>query len=263
LAVDPPHHQVTGGRQLRRFASPSAIENEKTIMDDELTIHQGQPVRRAGMPLERARAAVILLHGRGASAADLLPLVDALDAPEVGYLAPEASGGTWYPNSFLAPLHTNEPNLSSALLVVADLLADLEDHGIPAGRVMLLGFSQGACLSSEFVARRPRRYGGLVALSGGLIGSSDRSEVTPPDDKSFDYTGSLDGTPVLLGCSDIDPHIPVERVRRSAKVLQALGGDVTVRIYPGMGHTINTDELRIARDMLRHLCSDQDRVTDA
>ncbi|HLA63305.1 MAG TPA: alpha/beta fold hydrolase, partial [Rhodothermales bacterium] len=203
--------------------------------EEALGPHQGGRVVEGGAPLGRARAAMILVHGRGASAESILDLADLFAQPDVAYLAPQAAGHTWYPFSFLAPLERNEPGLSSGLRAVGDVLARVEAAGLPAEKTVVLGFSQGACLALEFAARHPRRYGGVVALSGGLIGTGGQAGA-PPDDKRFDYEGSLDGTPVFLGCSDVDPHIPLARVRRSAEVLTALGGDVTERIYPGMGH---------------------------
>ena len=203
--------------------------------------HQGLPVLTAGEPLASARAAMIMVHGRGAMAADILLLAEELPQPSFAYLAPEAAGDTWYPNSFLAPIASNEPALSSALAVIASLLEQASRAGIPAERTVIVGFSQGACLSLEFVARHARRYGGMIALSGGLIG---------PDGTPRDYPGSLAGTPVFLGCSDIDPHIPKERVLHSAEVLQALGGQVTTKLYPRMGHTINRDEILVARSII-------------
>src|SRR6266513_28132 len=165
--------------------------------------HQGQPIQSAGMPLLEARSAMVLLHGRGASAEDILTLVDQLDQGGFAYLAPQAAGSSWYPQSFRAPLEQNEPWLSSALAAVGDVVETIETAGIPRDRTILLGFSQGACLTLEFAARNARRYGGLIGLSGGLIG---------PDDTPRDYPSSLAGTPVFLGCSDIDPHIPRKRV---------------------------------------------------
>jgi phospholipase/carboxylesterase len=208
--------------------------------------HQGLPVRTAGEPLASARAAMILVHGRGATAEDILLLAEELAQPGFAYLAPEAANNTWYPNSFLAPLASNEPGLSSGLAVIASLLEQANRAGIPAERTVIAGFSQGACLSLEFVARHARRYGGVIGLSGGLIG---------PDGTPRDYAGSLEGTPVFLGCSDIDPHIPKERVLYSAEVLQALGGQVTAKLYPRMGHTINRDELLIARSIVTGLAT--------
>ena len=206
--------------------------------------HQGQPVLTAGEPLEQAQAAMILVHGRGATAESILTLAQEVDRPGFAYLAPQAVGNTWYPYSFLAPLADNEPYLASALAMLADLFEHLATAGFPAGKVLLLGFSQGACLASEFIARNARRYGGVAGLSGGLIG---------PDGTPRDYAGSLDGTPIFLGCSDIDFHIPKERVQHSTEVLRRLGGEVTERLYPGMGHTVNEDELEFVRGMMARL----------
>jgi predicted esterase len=196
--------------------------------------HQGQRVAAAGTPLAQAKGAVVMVHGRGASAESILTLAPALDRPDFAYLAPSAAGGTWYPNGFMAPIPSNEPGISSGMQAIADLLAQVEAAGIPAERTVLLGFSQGACLSLEFAARNARRYGGVATLSGGLIG---------PEGTPRDYAGSLDGTPVFLGCSDVDFHIPAARVEQSAQVIANLGGDVTMRLYPGMGHTVNEDEI--------------------
>jgi predicted esterase len=184
---------------------------------------------------------MIMVHGRGATAPDILTLTQDLDQPAFAYLAPQAKGNAWYPYPFLAPIHTNEPWLSSALSVLGALLARVEEAGIPPERTMLLGFSQGACLTLEFVARHARRYGGVAGLSGGLIG---------PDGTPRDYPGSLDGTPIFLGCSDVDPHIPKGRVLESERVLAGLGGEVTARLYPNMGHSINMDEIEFMRGMM-------------
>jgi phospholipase/carboxylesterase len=204
--------------------------------------HQGQPVLFAGEPLQTARAAMIMIHGRGASAEDILELAYEFPAPGLAYLAPQAAGHQWYPYSFMAPIASNEPGLSSGLAVITSLLAQLAEGGIPAERTILLGFSQGACLSLEFAARNARRYGGIVGLSGGLIG---------PFGTDRNYPGSLADTPVFLGCSDIDPHIPKARVELSAQVMQQLGGNVTMRLYPNMGHTVNRDEVRFVRDLVK------------
>lgn len=206
--------------------------------------HNGQPVMAAGVPLGEAQAAMICVHGRGASAEDILGLAAALRATGCAFLAPQAAGNTWYPNRFIAPLASNEPWLSSALGAVGEIVNYVAAQGIPAERTVLLGFSQGACLALEFGARNARRYGGLVGLSGGLIG---------PDGTPRDYPGSLEGTPVFLGCSDVDFHVPKERVEETARVLGALGGAVEMRLYPGMGHEVNMDEIGHVRRLLAEL----------
>ena len=203
--------------------------------------HQGLPLAAAGKPLAEARGAVILIHGRGASAESILELAAYLPQPDLAWLAPQAAASTWYPYSFLGPLEKKEPYLSSALARVAEVVALAETAGLPPERIFLGGFSQGACLASEFVARNARRYGGLIAFSGGLIG---------PDGTPRDYAGSLSGMPVFIGCSDVDPHIPVGRVRETAAVLARLGATVDSRIYPRMGHTINQDEMDAAAALL-------------
>lgn len=204
-------------------------------------LQEGQPVYAAGVPLGEAKAAVVMIHGRGATAESILTLESVIDRPDVAYLAPQAAGNTWYPYSFLMPLDQNEPGISSAMAALEHVLASIEGAGIPADRTVLLGFSQGACLAGEFAARHARRYGGVVMLSGGLIG---------PDGTPRDYAGSLDGTPVFLGCSDVDPHIPAARVRHSAEVLRRMQGKVTMKLYPGMGHLVNDDEIAAIRDIL-------------
>ena len=203
--------------------------------------HGGQNVLLGGPPLDGAKGGLIAIHGRGAGAEDIIALVREVAPPGVTILAPQAAGNTWYPYRFLEPTERNEPYLSSALRIVADLIAQLEEQGIPSDRVALLGFSQGACLALEAAARNARRYAGVIGFSGGLIG---------PPGTSFDFPGSLDRTPVFIGSSDVDPHIPKERVEESAVALQRLGAAVDVRLYPGMGHTVNRDELDAARTML-------------
>ena len=206
--------------------------------------HQGQPIRIAGEPINRARAAMLMVHGRGATAEDILTLADQFAQPGFAYLAPQAAENTWYPNRFLAPLDTNEPWLSSALAFVGSVLAEITKAGISYERVMLLGFSQGACLTLEFAARNARRYGALIGLSGALIG---------PDDTPRNYTGSLAGMPIFLGCSDVDFHVPKERVDQTAEVLQGLGGEVTERLYPNLDHSVNQDEIEFVRGMMKVL----------
>ncbi|HET9109640.1 MAG TPA: dienelactone hydrolase family protein [Ktedonobacterales bacterium] len=212
--------------------------------DQVLDPHRGQPPLTAGEPLDRARAAMVMVHGRGASAADILLFAGELAQPRFAYLAPQAANHTWYPNSFLAPIASNEPHLSSALATLDGLLAQTVASGIPLERVMLLGFSQGACLMLEYVARHARRYGGVVGWSGGLIG---------PDGTPRAYPGSLAGAPVFLGCSDVDPHIPLARVELTADIMRRLGGEVTMRVYPDMDHTVNQDEITFVRGMMATL----------
>ena len=208
--------------------------------------HQNQEVLRAGRPLAEAQAAMILLHGRGASAYDILELGYLLAPADMVQLAPQAANSTWYPYSFLSPIEQNEPDLSSALQVVTDLVAQVKEAGIPAQKIIIGGFSQGACLASEFVARNARRYGGLLIFSGGLIG---------PPGTPRNYEGSLAGTPIFVGCSDVDFHIPLQRVEETAEVLAGLGGAVTKKIYPNMGHTIIQDEIDQARDIVAGVAS--------
>ncbi len=201
------------------------------------------PVLEAGEPLTKARAAMILVHGRGATAADIMTIGAELIHPGFAYLAPQASGNQWYPNPFTAALESNEPYLSSALGVLETLLAKVEAK-VPAQRVILLGFSQGACLTLEFAARHARRYGGVVGLSGGLIG---------PDGTPRDYPGKFEGTPAFLGCSDVDPHIRKDRVEEAAEVFKRMGARVTMRLYPGMGHTVSPDEIESVREIVDSL----------
>jgi predicted esterase len=204
--------------------------------------HAGQPVVTQGPKPTDARLTMILVHGRGASADDIIGLVQELQFDDVAYLAPQAAGNTWYPYSFLAPMEQNEPGISSAIHVLSRLLESLREQGVDSERIAFLGFSQGACLALEFAARHARRYAGVFALSGGLIG---------PPGTPRNYTGAFGGTPVLFGCSDIDPHIPLERVHESAEVFGRMDATVDERIYPRMGHTVNHDEINAIQDILR------------
>jgi phospholipase/carboxylesterase len=204
-------------------------------------LHRIENTLFAGASKADAKAAALLIHGRGATPESMLPLAEAFGRDGVLYVAPRATGNTWYPQSFLAPIEANEPWLSAALAVIGTLVERLEGEGLDASRIAIIGFSQGACLSCEFAAWNARRYGAVVALTGGLIG---------PPGTPRNYTGSLGGTPVFLGSSDVDPHIPLERVEETDEVLTRLGAKVDKRIYPGMGHTVNEDEVEAARRML-------------
>lgn len=203
--------------------------------------HQNSDIITHGKSPQDADMAMVLIHGRGASAKSILTLTDEFDNDNIHYLAPEATGYTWYPYSFLEPTEKNEPGLSSGLQLIFNIISNLEKDGFLKERIILLGFSQGACLATEFVARHPARYGGIIALSGGLIGENVKSE---------EYEGDLDGTPYFVGCSDVDPHIPVERVDESAEVMENLGANVIKKIYPGMGHTVNHDEIAHIKKIL-------------
>ncbi len=205
-----------------------------------MAVAHGQRVLQAGEPLNSARAAMILLHGRGATAEDIMTIASEVQAPGWAYLAPQAAGNAWYPNPFTAPLESNEPYLSAALAMVSGLVERVE-ASVPGQRIALLGFSQGGCLTLEWAARNARRYGGVIGLSAGLIG---------PEGTPRDYPGSFDGTPVFLGCSDSDPFIPRQRVEASADVFRGLGAAVDLRIYAGMGHEVGDDELAAIREIM-------------
>ncbi|MBC7782688.1 MAG: dienelactone hydrolase family protein [Burkholderiales bacterium] len=206
--------------------------------------HAHQPLVTAGPAPEQAAATLILLHGRGASAQSVLALHKELDIARLSAIAPQAAGSTWYPQSFLASIDSNQPYLDSALRRIESIVADLMTRGLPSHRIALLGFSQGACLAAEFAARHPRRYGGVMCLTGGLIG---------PPGTPRNYPGLLDGTPVFLGASDPDPHVPFARVTETETVLRGMGGAVELRRYPGMPHTVNQDELAACRALLMQL----------
>ncbi len=209
--------------------------------------HHDAPLFYAGKPLGQSPNAMIMIHGRGSNADNILSLAPEFQRPNWTYIAPQANNNTWYPHSFLTPMEQNEPNLSSALQLIQSLLLRLADFGILPINTVLLGFSQGACLATEFAARHAQPYGGIVGLSGGLIG---------PPGTPRDYPGTYVGTPVFIGCSDRDPHIPLERVHETSNVLANMGADVVERIYPGMGHTVSADELA-------HVTAILDRVAAA
>lgn len=206
--------------------------------------HQHQPVSTAGATANETTMAMILVHGRGASADGMLLFADEFNRDDVHYRALQASGHTWYPHSFLAPKEQNQPGINSGLQAIYDQVQFLNKTGISTDHIMLLGFSQGACLASEFAARHPRRYGGIFALSGGLIG---------PEIKAANYKGSFENTAVFLGCSDRDPHIPKERVDETEQVFKQLEADVTKNIYQGMGHTVNEDEIKHIRQIMDNI----------
>ncbi|HEV3062608.1 MAG TPA: alpha/beta fold hydrolase [Vicinamibacterales bacterium] len=199
-------------------------------------------VLRAGRPPASARLTAIMVHGRGASGHDILALAAEIGLDDVAYVAPEAPGHTWYPYSFLSPIEQNEPQLTHALQALDEIVHDLMAEQTPRDRIALIGFSQGACLLLEFAARHAGRYAALVAFSGGLIG---------PPGTPRDYPGSFDGTPLFIGCSDVDPHIPLDRVRESAEVFRRMGASVDERVYPDMAHTVNRDEIAAAAALLR------------
>lgn len=200
--------------------------------------HKDGAVHHLGAPLGEAAGAVVLLHGRGGSAEDILSLAQALYRPGIAYLAPQAAGRTWYPHSFMAPREENEPFVTSAL---AKVEAVVSSTGLPREKVLLCGFSQGACLSTEFVASHPARYAGLIAFTGGLLG---------PEGTDLRHEGELAGTPVFMGSGDPDAHVPWARVQASADELRRMGALVTARRYPGRPHTIGAEEIDFARRLV-------------
>jgi predicted esterase len=204
-------------------------------------LHLKEPVQRAGRPFGGDHPVLIMIHGRGATAESILELAPLLAVEDFTLLAPQAANNTWYPQSFLAPDAQNAPWAGWALDRLATLVAEVESAGTPSRRIALLGFSQGACLTLEFAARHARRYGALIGFSGGLIG--------PPGTPRA-YVGGFDDTPVFLGCSDVDAHIPLARVDETAQVLRRMGAVVDERIYPAMGHTVNDDEIAAASGLL-------------
>jgi len=206
--------------------------------------HENTTVFQTGLELYEAKAAMILIHGRGGGAQSILPLLTHINVQGYAFFAPSAQDNTWYPERFIAPREQNEPFLSSALRKVDSVVNTILEGGVSAQRIMLLGFSQGGCLALEYVARYPRRYGGAVALSGGLIGA---------EGELVGYQPELDGTPIYLGCSDVDSHIPIARVHESASILEEMGGRVKKQIFPGLGHTINTVEMAITRKMMENV----------
>lgn len=206
--------------------------------------HQNQPLATAGVDAEEADAAMILIHGRGASAQSMLMFADEFEADGIHYRAIQASGHTWYPRSFMAPKEMNQPGINSGLQAIHDEITKINNDGLSNEKIILLGFSQGACLTTEFAARHPQKFGGIVGFSGGLIGEQVDSQ---------NYSGTMEQTPVFLGCSDRDPHIPVERVDETEEVFEQLNAKVTKRIYEGMGHTVNRDEIQFVSDLINEI----------
>ena len=216
-------------------------------MDSDGTLdgpHQGQPLVTGGTDPAEAAAAVVLVHSRGATAQSILKMAETFHRSGVALLAPQAANGTWYPRPFLERVELNEPGRTSGLRAVADAIETATGAGVPLEKVLVLGFSQGGCLASEYVVRNPCRYGGAVAFSGGLIGQ----EIDPAA-----FEGDLEGTPYFVGCSDSDPHIPVERVEVTAEVFARLNADVEKRVYEGMGHGVNDDEREYVDGMVADL----------
>lgn len=203
-------------------------------------MHQ-KKIISAGTKLNEAKKALIMVHGRGGSGEDILSLSEHLHVDGYALLAPQATNHSWYPLSFLAAPKANEPWLSSALQVLADTVQDIVNSGIPTQHIFFLGFSQGACLTLEFVTRNAARYGGVVAFTGGLIGDKIYNE---------NYKGDFENTPVLIATSDPDPHVPVERVYASTNILKSMNAAVTEKVYNNMGHTITQDEIEKANDLI-------------
>jgi phospholipase/carboxylesterase len=206
-----------------------------------MTIMHAKNIVTAGAPIEETGKALIMLHGRGASAEDILSMSSYLDVKDYTLQAPQATNHTWYPYSFLETPSKNEPWLSSALSLIMEMVDELKEKKISLDNIYFLGFSQGACLALEFVARNAARYGGVIAFTGGLIGD----KIYPEN-----YKGDFEKTPVFIGAGNLDPHVPVERVKETVRILKNMNAAVNEKIYPGLGHTINNDEIDWANRML-------------
>lgn len=206
--------------------------------------HVGQPIETTGRPLGEGRAVMIMIHGRQAAPVNILQLVDSLSQPEFTYIAPAAADNTWYPYSFMADKEQNEPGISSGVAVIDGVVSDVVNKGILKDHIVLLGFSQGACLTAEYAVEHADRFGGVILYSGSVIG---------PPGTTWAYGGSFDGTPIFMGCSDVDSHVPLERIEEGAAVFERMGAIVTKRIYPGMGHQINDDEIAFTQGLMRNL----------
>lgn len=194
-----------------------------------------------GLPIAEAKKAIIFIHGRGASAEDILSLNDHLEIADAALFAPQATNHSWYPYSFIAPVKDNQPALDSALAIIKDLVADIENAGIPQEQIYFIGFSQGACLTLEYITRNAGKYGGAVAFTGGLIGKELNMQ---------NYTGNFKQTPILITTGDPDPHVPVSRVEVSEGILKKMNANVTVKIYPGRLHTITKAEIELAKKLV-------------
>ena len=203
-------------------------------------MHQKEIIT-AGKKMDEAKKALIMVHGRGASAEDIIGLSPSLNVKDYALIAPQATNYTWYPYSFLAPPKQNEPWLSSALELLNEVVRDINKAGITADNIYFLGFSQGACLTLEFVTRHAKKWGGVAAFTGGLIGD----KIYPEN-----YTDDFNGTPIFIGTSNPDPHIPVERVHETTKILKTMNASVTEKIYQNMGHTISQDEIEKANELI-------------
>lgn len=232
----------------RRHLGPAAPRDSPTRVGGRADVkpHGGQPVEMLGAPLKQAAGAVVMIHGRNAAPRNILDLVPRLHHPAFAYVAPAAAGNTWYPYSFMAETASNEPGLSSGLFAIGEVIDTVAEGGVSHDKIILLGFSQGACLASEFAVRNARGWGGVIAFSGGLIG---------PPGTAWSTDRSFDGTPVFFGCSDMDAHVPKTRVDESAEVFSAMGAEVTKRIYPGMGHLVNDDEIEFTKTLMSQVAA--------
>ena len=210
-------------------------------LDNTIHPHKEENVIYAGSAIEDADSVMILLHGRGADAASMKSLIDEIYREGMIYIIPQAANNSWYPYRFIEKRETNEPGISSGLLLIDSIVNALIKNNIARQNIYLLGFSQGACLAADYAARYPGRFGGVFALSGGLIGNKINAD---------DYNGNLQQTPVFFGCSDADFHIPEQRIHESVQVFANLNAIVTKKIYPAMGHTINRDELNFVNQVL-------------
>lgn len=228
--------------KIRLNMNTEEISNVKNDYKNIDGPHQNQHVIHFGTILEDAKAAMIMIHGRGASAHDILSLAYEIDIPNVAYIAPQANGNSWYPHSFLSPVEKNEPELTSGLAVIDSIVEMILQKGFSYEQIYLLGFSQGACLCLEYTARNPKKLGGVFGLSGGLIGENIIRQ---------NYAGNLDETEVFLGCSDIDPHIPLKRIDETEEIFKTLNANVTKRIYPGLAHTVNEDEMNFIQSLIK------------